>query len=228
VRSDSVFLHTWHHSRRARTRVRHRLAALIALKSDVARDLERLRAPARSAPSRAEVTVLRCRRRPRALGLGDELRFVLITSQRRSSRPARRGSGFASSEEGVWIKSNPAHSAVRSLLASARRCGQQSATGALRPLRGERGRSGRKAAVRMNAQSMASPDRAASAPRRGCCRPHRDRGSAVEGIHHTHWVSSNSDRAAHSRHYAHAQCRCGVQLSGVRLRLQRWLFIGWR
>jgi len=44
----------------------------------------------------------------RFLALGDELRFVLITSQAQVIETSEApGSGFASSEEGVWIKVEP-------------------------------------------------------------------------------------------------------------------------
>ena len=84
VRSDSVFLNTWHQFPPGAERETDiDWAALIALKSDVARDLERLRAAGRDRRAlEAEVTVFApAAQAARFAALGDELRFVLITSQ---------------------------------------------------------------------------------------------------------------------------------------------------
>ncbi|HEY3657164.1 MAG TPA: isoleucine--tRNA ligase [Steroidobacteraceae bacterium] len=110
-RNESVFLNTWHRFPPGAERESEiDWPALIALKADVARDLERLRAAGDiGAPLDAEVTIFA----PAALAarfaaLQDELRFVLITSQARiveTDTPA--GSATPSSAEGVWIEVKP-------------------------------------------------------------------------------------------------------------------------
>ena len=111
VKNESVFLTTWHQFPPGAERVPSiDWPALIALKADVARDLERLRAAGDiGAPLEAEVTV----HAPAALAgrfaaLRDELRFVLITSQARvvetESPPI---STVPTSEPGVWIEVQP-------------------------------------------------------------------------------------------------------------------------
>ena len=111
VANESVFLNTWHQFPAGVERVPAiDWPALIALKMDVARDLERLRsAGSIGAPLDAEVVVYV----PPAQGrryeaLRDELRFLLITSQARvvaSDSPA--GSTVPASEPGVWIEVKP-------------------------------------------------------------------------------------------------------------------------
>jgi isoleucyl-tRNA synthetase len=83
--------------------------AVIALKTDVARELERLRAAgALGAPLEAAVDVyLDEVQHRRMAAIGDELRFVLITSQARlrqaSGRPADAVPATSVAKEGAWI-----------------------------------------------------------------------------------------------------------------------------
>jgi isoleucyl-tRNA synthetase len=110
-RNESVFLNTWHRFPPGAERESEiDWPALIALKADVARDLERLRAAGDiGAPLDAEVTIFA----PAALAarfaaLRDELRFVLITSQARIvETDTPTGSATPSSAEGVWIEVKP-------------------------------------------------------------------------------------------------------------------------
>jgi isoleucyl-tRNA synthetase len=110
-RNESVFLNTWHRFPPGAERESEiDWPALIALKADVARDLERLRAAGDiGAPLDAEVTIFA----PAALAarfaaLQDELRFVLITSQARIvETDTPTGSATPSSAEGVWIEVKP-------------------------------------------------------------------------------------------------------------------------
>jgi isoleucyl-tRNA synthetase len=109
--NESVFLNTWHHfpagAERSST---HDWAALIALKADVARELERLRGAGDLGSSlEAEVTVFV----PPALGprfasMHGELRFLLITSEATvvsTDRPS--AAAVKAGEEGVWIEVKP-------------------------------------------------------------------------------------------------------------------------
>jgi isoleucyl-tRNA synthetase len=87
--------------------------AVIALKADVARELERLRTEGRiGAPLEAIVDVW-CEpaERGRLAALGDELRFVLITSGARvrdaAERPADAVPATSAAKEGVWISVTP-------------------------------------------------------------------------------------------------------------------------
>jgi isoleucyl-tRNA synthetase len=113
VRNESVFLNTWHQFPPGAERDPEiDWPALIALKTDVARVLERLRsAGAIGAPLEAEVTLYAPRfeaARFAALALADELRFVLITSQARLvvADPPADGA-VPSSAEGLWIEVKP-------------------------------------------------------------------------------------------------------------------------
>ena len=87
--------------------------AVIALKADVARELERLRTEGRiGAPLEALVDVwCEAAERGRLGGLGDELRFVLITSGARvrdaADRPADAVPAASVAKEGVWISVTP-------------------------------------------------------------------------------------------------------------------------
>ena len=109
--NESVFLNTWHQFPLGAERVPAiDWAALIALKADVARDLERLRTAGEiGAPLEAEVVVYAPAAQAGRLGaLRDELRFLLITSQARiveTDTPA--ASTVPSSEPGVWIEVKP-------------------------------------------------------------------------------------------------------------------------
>jgi isoleucyl-tRNA synthetase len=111
VRNESVFLNTWHQFPAGAERVSAiDWPALIALKADVARDLERLRAAGEiGAPLEAEVVVYApAAQTARFEALRDELRFLLITSQARvvetDTPPA---STVPASEPGVWIEVKP-------------------------------------------------------------------------------------------------------------------------
>jgi isoleucyl-tRNA synthetase len=109
VPNESVFLNTWHQfpagAERAAT---IDWAALIALKADVARELERLRAAGTLGSSlEAEVTVFV----PEAPAspfemLHDELRFLLITSQAHVVKTRPPAGAAKASAEGVWIDVN--------------------------------------------------------------------------------------------------------------------------
>jgi isoleucyl-tRNA synthetase len=111
VRNESVFLNTWHQFPAGAERVPAiDWSALIALKADVARDLERLRAAGEiGAPLEAEVVVYApAAQTARFEALRDELRFLLITSQAHvvetDTPPA---STVPASEPGVWIEVKP-------------------------------------------------------------------------------------------------------------------------
>ena len=82
----------------------------IALKADVARELERLRsAGAIGAPLEAEVVIFApALQAARLAVLEDELRFLLITSQARVvETDTPTGGAVPSSIEGVWIEVTP-------------------------------------------------------------------------------------------------------------------------
>ena len=109
--NESVFLNTWHQFPAGAERAAAiDWPALIALKADVAVELERLRtAGAIGAPLEAEVTVFASKADAPALSaLRDELRFLLITSQARvieiENAPA---DAVMSSREGVWLEVKP-------------------------------------------------------------------------------------------------------------------------
>ncbi len=110
-RPESVFLTTWHQFPPGAERVPViDWPALIALKTDVARDLERLRSAGEiGAPLEAEVTIYAPPAQARRYeALKDELRFLLITSQAQvveSETPP--ASTVPSSEPGVWIEVKP-------------------------------------------------------------------------------------------------------------------------
>jgi isoleucyl-tRNA synthetase len=111
VRNESVFLNTWHQFPAGAERVPAiDWPALITLKTDVARDLERLRAAgAIGAPLEAEVAIYAPSAQARRFeALRDELRFLLITSQAHvvaiDTPPA---STVPTSEPGVWIEVKP-------------------------------------------------------------------------------------------------------------------------
>jgi len=111
VRNESVFLNTWHQFPLGAERVSAiDWRALIALKADVARDLERLRAAGDiGAPLEAEVAIYApAAQAGKYTALRDELRFLLITSQAHvleSDTPPI--SSVPSSEPGVWIEVQP-------------------------------------------------------------------------------------------------------------------------
>ncbi len=112
-RAESVFLATWHAVPEAG---RHDLdwTALIQLRGDVTRELEKLReAGSIGAPLDAEVDVY-CTpaEYARFSALGDELRFLFITSAARihqvDSAPANAVAATNAGREGVWIAVKPA------------------------------------------------------------------------------------------------------------------------
>jgi len=111
VPNESVFLNTWHvFPAGAEREPAIDWAALIGLKKDVARDLERLRAAGEiGAPLDAEVTVyVPAAQAARYKALGDELRFLLITSQAHvveTNSPS--ASGVPTSLADVWIEVKP-------------------------------------------------------------------------------------------------------------------------
>src|SRR5882762_6049650 len=111
VGNESVFLNTWHQFPLGAERVPAiDWPALITLKADVARDLERLRtAGAIGAPLEAEVTIYApAAQAGRFKALRNELRFLLITSQVHvveSDTPS--ASTVPTSEPGVWIEVKP-------------------------------------------------------------------------------------------------------------------------
>jgi isoleucyl-tRNA synthetase len=111
VPNESVFLNTWHvFPAGAEREPAIDWTTLIGLKKDVARDLERLRAAGEiGAPLDAEVTVyVPAAEAARFKALGDELRFLLITSQARvveTDNPS--ASGVPTSLADVWIEVKP-------------------------------------------------------------------------------------------------------------------------
>ncbi|HLZ97777.1 MAG TPA: isoleucine--tRNA ligase [Steroidobacteraceae bacterium] len=111
VPATSVFLTTWHQFPPGAERESPLdWPALIALKADVARQLERLRAAGEiGAPLEAEVTLYAPdSQAARFAAVQDELRFVLITSQARIAQTDVPASdAVPSSAEGVWIEVKP-------------------------------------------------------------------------------------------------------------------------
>ena len=111
ARNESIFLNTWHRFPPGAERLPDvDWPLFIALKSDVARDLERLRSAGDiGAPLEAEVTIYAPpAQAARFASLRDELRFLLITSQARiveSDTPM--GNGVPTSAENVWIDVKP-------------------------------------------------------------------------------------------------------------------------
>lgn len=110
-RNESVFLNTWHEFPPGAQHVSAiDWPTYIALKADVARELERLRAAGDiGAPLDAQVTVYAMRSRMAGYqSLQDELRFLLITSQALIiEADAPPGRAVPTSQEGVWIEVQP-------------------------------------------------------------------------------------------------------------------------
>jgi isoleucyl-tRNA synthetase len=110
-RGESVFLDAWHTFPVGAERASDiDWQAFIALKTDVARDLERLRTAGQiGAPLQAEVTIFAsAAQAARYAALADELRFLLITSQARIIETDAPGEGAVpSSVEGVWTLAVP-------------------------------------------------------------------------------------------------------------------------
>jgi isoleucyl-tRNA synthetase len=111
IPNESVFLNTWHQFPAGAERISPiDWAALIALKADVARELERLRAAGSIGSSlEAEVTVFV----PEALAprfhmMRDELRFLLITGQADVAMTvAMPASAVKATQEDVWLDVKP-------------------------------------------------------------------------------------------------------------------------
>jgi len=110
-RNESVFLNTWHSFPAGAERESAiDWPAFIALKADVARQLERLRTAGQiGAPLEAEVTIYAPpEQAQRFAALGDELRFLLITSQAKvvatDTPPPDSVPGHT---ENVWIEVKP-------------------------------------------------------------------------------------------------------------------------
>jgi isoleucyl-tRNA synthetase len=108
ARNESVFLNTWHQFPAGAERVPAiDWPAFIALKADVARELERLRSAGDiGAPLDAEVTVYApAAAADRFAALRGELRFLLITSQAHLTlTDAPPPAAVQTGETGVWIE----------------------------------------------------------------------------------------------------------------------------
>jgi isoleucyl-tRNA synthetase len=111
ARNESVFLNDWHRFPAGAERSADiDWPALITLKADVARELERLRsAGAIGAPLEAEVAIFApSGQAQRYAALHDELRFLLITSQARViETDAPPADAVQTQAEGVWIEVKP-------------------------------------------------------------------------------------------------------------------------
>jgi isoleucyl-tRNA synthetase len=111
ARNESVFLNAWHQFPAGTSRASDiDWPAFIALKTDVARQLERLRTAGQiGAPLEAEVTIYAPAEQARKFSaLGDELRFLLITSQARVvESDAPPPDSVPSQAENVWIRVKP-------------------------------------------------------------------------------------------------------------------------
>jgi isoleucyl-tRNA synthetase len=110
VPNESVFFNLWHQFPPGAERASDiDWPAFIALKADVSRELERLRgAGAIGAPLQAEVRVyVPADKLARFAALGDELRFLLITSYAQVSAQAPPADAVAASEEGVFLEVKP-------------------------------------------------------------------------------------------------------------------------
>ena len=109
-RSEFVFLETWHAFPSGTERPASiDWNALIALKADVARELERLRAAGQiGAPLGAQVEIFGA---PESVtkyqSLQDELRFVLITSEARVVHGVPPAGAVAATEPGVFVRVTP-------------------------------------------------------------------------------------------------------------------------
>jgi isoleucyl-tRNA synthetase len=111
ILNESVFLNAWHQFPAGAERVSTiDWAALIALKADVARELERLRTMGALGSSlEAEVTVFVPEARlPQFEMMHDELRFLLITSKAQvAASGSMSASAVKATQEGVWIEVKP-------------------------------------------------------------------------------------------------------------------------
>jgi isoleucyl-tRNA synthetase len=110
-RNESVFLNTWHSFPAGAERESSiDWPGFIALKADVARQLERLRTAGEiGAPLEAEVTIYAPAEQAQRFGaLGDELRFLLITSQAKVvATDTPPPDSVPSHAENVWIEVKP-------------------------------------------------------------------------------------------------------------------------
>jgi isoleucyl-tRNA synthetase len=115
ARNESVFLNLWHKFPAGAERASALdWNALIALKSDVAREMERFRAAGVIGSSlEADITIyVDARLATHYRALGDELRFLLITSEANVVQTAAPvESAVKSSQEGVWIEVKPSTAA---------------------------------------------------------------------------------------------------------------------
>ena len=111
---ESVFLSTWHQFPAGSERVPTiDWTALIALKADVSRELERLRALGSLGSSlEADVTVfVPPALAPRFQKMSDELRFLLITGDAKiSASGATSPAAVKATQEDVWIEVKPSNS----------------------------------------------------------------------------------------------------------------------
>jgi len=113
--NESVFLNLWHKFPAGAERASALdWSALITLKSDVAREMERFRAAGVIGSSlEADITIYAdARLAARYQALGDELRFLLITGEAnvvQAAAPAE--SAVKSSQDGVWIEVKPSTAA---------------------------------------------------------------------------------------------------------------------
>jgi isoleucyl-tRNA synthetase len=108
-RAESVFLSTWHRLPSVPAAALD-WNACIALRADLARELERLRDAGQiGGPLDAEVDVYATApEHARLAVLGDELRFVLIVSAARLHRVmAAPGDAVATTREGLWLRVRP-------------------------------------------------------------------------------------------------------------------------
>jgi isoleucyl-tRNA synthetase len=111
IPNESVFLNVWHQFPAGAERISSiDWTSLIALKADVARELERLRALGSIGSSmEAEVTVFVPEAlAPRFAMMRDELRFLLITGQADvATTAALPGSAVKATQEDLWIEVKP-------------------------------------------------------------------------------------------------------------------------
>jgi isoleucyl-tRNA synthetase len=111
IPNESVFLNAWHQFPAGAERISSiDWDSLIALKADVARELERLRALGSLGSSlEADVTVFMPEvLAPRFDLMRDELRFLLITGQARlATTAALPANAVKATQEDVWIEVKP-------------------------------------------------------------------------------------------------------------------------
>ena len=109
-RAESVFLSVWYELPASKTDATIDWPVLIALRADVARELERLRVAGEiGAPLQAELDVYcTAAQYARLNALGEELRFLMITSKARVQRvdaaPAGAVEAASVPGDGVWVR----------------------------------------------------------------------------------------------------------------------------